>query len=941
MDKINIITLAAVAILFVWGILLSLKRKNAKSIFRFITVLISAGLALGAVFYVKAHIPETVNEAMIPELKAQFPAMAEVLDKVTDLSPSLLVMLESCGLSIVAPIVFVVTFIAVSIITWVLYAIISLILRKSFRRCKSRRLLACIVGIVQTTLIIIVLMVPVVGYLDLAPVVLERVAESGTLSEEKSQAILDGTDTATKIVSDLNDSIVVKAAKTIGSMQLYRLCTDITLEGHETVHLNDEADAIAKFGCDIYRLYNGPGITEYGPDQAEILLDAAVSFSESELITTISGEIIFSVSEEWMQGKEFWGMAKPDMGTVIDPFVNDMLLILHDDSHNNTNLREDVNTTAKVFSILAQNKTFGHISDTEGLLKNLGNGNVMHDLITTLGANNRMGILVHDITDIGMRAVATALKVPENNQAIYDGFINNTTELLVTLDTVAEEEKVNVISSKLSEEFDRAGVAVDSSIIECFAMVINEDISAMSGETIDSNFLVSLFEAYATASSDVGGSATVDLSYNGGAVASDLSYNGGANYIVKLDGVNEGGYAKNGACVTAFACLIDTVAKNPENDELIEAAVIKFFDTFLAEMDEEKAGAMRAKFIEAFTSAKNIAESHQNLSSLKSAETVNTTLVTVDDIMKATEGAKLDAENIEKEAEAFQNMVNKAGELVELVNKTDENGEKVPVDFQEVAPVMGEILNMLQETPTVGEEATEKLFVSIVQTDTVRESTGITASDAVDIAGGITGDTNDYGKAMETIQVGYDVMDALNSSTMMDIETIERIIQVIDTNNAGVVKDFFTNERLAQYGIKEEKLGSSKELLYILVDNIAVHDATDRAEDVDAVRHLFNLLVVATGKTTSDEDMFGENGKMGDAHAVVYSMLDSALGQETLIEGLTKDGAIDPERVDAFGVSQTFSENDKQILREAVEEYVANAPEKGLEGAALLALFGI
>ena len=102
------------------------------------------------------------------------------------------------------------------------------------------------------------------------------------------------------------------------------------------------------------------------------------------------------------------------------------------------------------------------------------------------------------------------------------------------------------------------------------------------------------------------------------------------------------------------------------------------------------------------------------------------------------------------------------------------------------------------------------------------------------------------------------------------------------------------------------------------------------------------MLIIASGQNSEgQENLFGDGGKVGAAHDVVYTLLDSQIGYETLIEGMTKDGAIIEERRDAFGVHRNFSDSDEALIVSTVSEYLMEHPTRTLEAQALLALLGI
>lgn len=915
--------LAGIAAFLIFCMLFAVIRKSARTKLRLFTVILSAALAFAFTLVLKSNLAVTVDTAVLPQLDTMYPEVAATVREMMSFSPTLTVLLENMACSMLAPILFLVVFVALSIVTWVIFFVITLLFSIPLHRAKRKPLSAAICGLIQGVIILVVWLVPITCYLEMAPVVLDEVAKAGVLSEEESSAILNRENQIIATVDELNKTQTVTLSRNYGCGILYRMLTDIEVKEGVNVHLMSEVNALSRFGCDVYKISLNTDVAGYGPEQAELILNAAVSFGGSEVLPTVAGEIIFAVTEKWMNGEAFWGMEKPVLGEVMDPFFNDLITLLHADAQNNANLKEDVATTAKVLAVLAQNQTFKHLSDTAALMKHLGETTAVRDIIVALGENSRMSVLVHDVTDLGMRAVATALKVPGDTQEIYDTFINNTTDFLRTLDQVNEEERVAAIGNKLSDELSRAGVEVDGEIVECFAIAINEDIASLDGE-ITTEFLVGLFTAYASEASTDGD--TVEVSVNG-------------TYGLLMPLASAKG--KN-TFVTAFSGLVSAVSRIPADDPerftRVSAAVENAFGQLLSEMPEEKAINIRGKLVSAFVKAKDVEKTHKNLSSLRSSETVNTVIVTVDDIMKAASGTVLDSTNVVKEAEAFQQMISKATELVDAVGGVD--GGSGEMNVSEIAPIVGDILNILKDTPTIGAEATGKLFTSVVQSETVRESTGLSATEALDLANTVTGGIGDYEKAMDTVQAGFDILDALSNDNVLDAKSIENIIRIIDTDSARVVKDFFTLEKLAEYGISGEKAETARDLFFILLDKLALHSEAERDEDVEAVKHLFNMFIISSGQQ-NEGGLFGEEGKMGTAQDVVYTILDSQLGYEVIIEAMTKDGAIIEERRDAFGISGNMSESDKDTVVGTVSTYLAEHPARELEARALLALLGI
>ena len=369
----------------------------------------------------------------------------------------------------------------------------------------------------------------------------------------------------------------------------------------------------------------------------------------------------------------------------------------------------------------------------------------------------------------------------------------------------------------------------------------------------------------------------------------------------------------------------------------IQTEVRNTLTSALETKGEEKAEEIMSMFTGSLASSQNLSGSSQVVGSLSAPENIITTLVTVKDILNATGSGKINSENLEQEAAAFTQIVSQAVEIMQVLE--DSNGELT--NISDITSAAGSILNTLGGTSSVGSDAVGLLFTSLVQSETVRSSIGVSASEAKDLASNIVNGSGDYEKAFDTVAVGFDIAASMNSNTLTSPEEIEKLIRALTPDSANIIKTYFTTDRLAEYGLPAEKLDTTIDFINILIDNIVGHDAEHREADITAVRSIINMVIVASKGDHSGENLFGEHGELEDPYEMLATLMDSELGYETILDAMTENGEIREDRVNAFGTANMLTEEDKEALAEASEEYLAQHPDRELEVNAFLALLGI
>ena len=368
--------------------------------------------------------------------------------------------------------------------------------------------------------------------------------------------------------------------------------------------------------------------------------------------------------------------------------------------------------------------------------------------------------------------------------------------------------------------------------------------------------------------------------------------------------------------------------------EKISEAYGNAFGMLVIDMAPARAEAIRDGIIGAFIKITDVADANGGVITLGSGADIVTSLVTVEDILRATASAELKDEDIQKQAEAFKTTLNKA---IEIMNGMSGEGMSVETTL----PIVGEVLDTLKDTPTVGADATGKLFAAIAQTDTVRDSIGMSADEALKMADTISNKVGDYSQAIDAVNVGMDIFKSLDGASMLSAENVEALVRVISPDTAKLMKEYFDADKLNSFGIADDKCDSACRVVQLLIDNIAERGESERDEDVNAVGNIFNLLIASSEKAYTDGAWIGDDGKLGTVNDYVTATLDSELGYATLIDAMTADGEIVSSYRDPFGASRKLSEAEKTDIANAIADYIEENPSKALGAEALIVLLGI
>ena len=476
---LNVWIITAMIVIVVYSMLIAFFRKLSKSRIRGITLIVSAVLAVVTTISLRSTL---ASQSVMNKLIAA--ADTPMVSEFMGISETMSEVLINCAASLLAPMVCLLLYIVYSIVTWVIYCVITIVLKPTFKRydraASASRARSLVWGAVSGIVTIFILFIPVASYTEIAIPVIETVAESGELGQYNSNVLKSSLESEIKPANEG----AIEAFRAVGGNAICGALTDFEING-EKVALGKELGSILNFVNDIMKL-SGTAIKDVDHSDSEVFTDMADSFEDSVLLPTIVGDVVYGITDHWIKGTNFAGFKQPDLGEdaeIAQPFVDKLVEILHDDAKNEEALEADFRTIAKIVVICADNDIFKSFSNTDALMIALGNQGFLNGIISEIGANSTMKALIPEITNMGLRAIANALDVPDGDQQAYTQMMDALAGSLNEVKDLSEEERNEKLTNDVEQALKDAGIEVVPEQRE----TISTYVADMSTELIDNS----------------------------------------------------------------------------------------------------------------------------------------------------------------------------------------------------------------------------------------------------------------------------------------------------------------------------------------------------------------------------------------------------------------------------------------------------------------------
>ncbi len=385
-DNLNTIFLLVSLVTLGIGVLFGMWRSLYATIWRFVTLILSA---VGAYFLAKGVLVG-MGDSLVEALRSLTNGAFDTY--LND--PELTQLGESLAVMLFAPIFFLVFYYVFKLLSWIPYKIIAVVLHLK-GPAHVGRLLGAVAGAVCGFVTLVVIVTPVFGYAELALTAVHLADEEGELTQmvEPFESVLE--------------TPVAAQGYAMFGKTLFTALTTTEWEDTE-INLKHETDVIVEVVKDEMPLLDKP-MGEYSVEESQAIEKLADDLSESPVLCVLISSVLSDTSKAWLQGETALGVSKPEAGEVQD--ILDSLLLVFASSER-TNIGTDLHTFADVLRIMIENELFSLVGEEGGgdvLVEKLASGGVAGQLYQVLDSNPRMKTVKASIANTGVRMMMKEL----------------------------------------------------------------------------------------------------------------------------------------------------------------------------------------------------------------------------------------------------------------------------------------------------------------------------------------------------------------------------------------------------------------------------------------------------------------------------------------------------------------------------------------------------
>ena len=926
----TIVLLLFVALSVLWSVTVRrLVKTRIKSISRIVCVVLAFVGTLIAKNVVTG--PSFFNKVLLPLIAGFLPG--EAMDFIKA-SPVLTEVVVGMPVALVAPLVFLLLYIVLSILAGIVCLILYATVGKKTKSVKSiasdddedddvdelvfdeedeedeeddgepaakrgkdadipyakARALAWSLG--SSLLALVVILLPVAFYSGVATDVVDVVVEAEVMGAEMGKV---ASNISEKYVAPLAKSPLVQIFRVFGGDAMINGVTSFTFKG-ETMYLAEEIDAVTDLADNALPLIREGNFENFGDAEAEKIEAIADSFADSKFLTAVGAEAVYMLTDDMVNGDKSMPMADNDL---FGDLVGKAITIVHNDAKSSDQFGKDVETVVEMACSFIRGGVLANMDNTDELFNSFAgdpNKNPITTSIKALGKNPNMKCLIPEITNVGINAIGSFVEIKADANEAYNNLLDTIAADLNSVKDLDDEFKLVTLSPKLSSAFDHAGIVVDKKVIDLYSIAMIKDLVNQDNGDITATDVQGFFADYADAK---GTSAAAVL----------------ARTLRSLSELNNDN-ASFGNDVTA----------------ILEAGANQMLDN--------NGGALYQTMVNLKLKKAPSAEIITNTAALASVETFEkaTLLVFMDELVINVDEAngKLNDATVEIEAKAIGGVFAEAGSLLNNVS-----GDEIKIG--EMAGAVGAVLNSLQDSVCVGKERTASLFVAIVQSGVVRDAANMDIATATELGmKGSSGDNVDYAQTFKTISNAMDVLQNMNSSTEegMDTEALTTVLKDLNPQTAGMMETYITEDRLAEdYGLNEEQSETAAPLIsdvfgYWNEPGVAEKMTEEESKkEAEALNDVMNLVTSASDKANSGESsksvFGGEDSVLGKS---ADETVETFMSSEALKHSLNKNSENGTLEDDPFGMGDMLvnDENNAETedLKNAMSDYYEKSEDK-------------
>ena len=385
--------------------------------------------------------------------------------------------------TVAAPLVFTILFVVIGGIGKIVTSIICYFVPKG--QTLTFKILGIVGGIVEGALIAGVVLLPLVGWVNIAGGAIDVIRENAPEDDESATEIVEFYDS---VVLPLENHAIFQMVGSLGGDSALKKLATVDVDGQET-DLRNELNSFIKLGYDIGKLgeTNFLKLTEADKSAIDSLIDNCDSDSYV-LIPKIACGIVNGFADAITNGV-IPVQTTDDYLNIIMEAVN----ILGSEKTNTATLGANLTTIKNVYFLLSdegilamfdatEDNTDVETKLTEALTKKDDlNNTVLNKVIDELNNNENTKSLIPLVGKLAVNALYDSLGIPEVSENAYEEVKKGIQDVL-TADTTAPEAQEKIEES-LTTTLENIGITVSDNGAE--GTISSEAVEAMAGYVIE------------------------------------------------------------------------------------------------------------------------------------------------------------------------------------------------------------------------------------------------------------------------------------------------------------------------------------------------------------------------------------------------------------------------------------------------------------------------
>ena len=361
----------------------------------------------------------------------------EMYNEIVEASPALGELFTALPVAIIAPIVFVVLFFIIKLIMLIPYFIVAHILTKDKEKEPfKKRALGLPIGAAQGLISVLVVVFVVAGFINIADKSIDAVLKdsSGALSDVQDAlgevdfyieeikrdpiiSLLCGKSENVKSESISHNKNNISLSKT---PNVKKVKNNFVFEGLSKIKFNgvslsltNECVVISETVVTAAPLFNST--SGFSANEIAAIENVVAQLEKSEMLTIVGADMISGVCEKWSNGEEFLGVACPSVNEDVDPIVRALLGTMKDS--DSETLKQDMGDVVEILKVFEKHDLL-NVSDTDSIMNNV-NGDLIAESLTILSSNERLNVVIPEVTNLGIKMIATSLNISDISDTIY------------------------------------------------------------------------------------------------------------------------------------------------------------------------------------------------------------------------------------------------------------------------------------------------------------------------------------------------------------------------------------------------------------------------------------------------------------------------------------------------------------------------------------------